>query len=151
MFDLQLDNIKTGAVICIIKPDGTTNNIYRVGEYSKLHGKYRYKSVITGRDVGLIPTDGIGHYAMHARDKPHFFFSANPEHIAKAYRTIEEQTKRKKEKEQADKAALKELYAKIDMLLSDYNAHIGVSLEGNTHGVVAELYLSIGQQAVAIG
>lgn len=151
MLDLQLENIKTGAIICIIKPDGTTSNVYRVGEYSKQHDKYRYESIITGKDVGLIPTDGIGYYAMQAKDKPHFFFSANPDHIAKAYRTIEEQTKKQKEKEQADKAALKELYAKIDMLLSDYNAHIGVSLEGDTHGVVAELYLSIGQQVVAIG
>lgn len=151
MFDLQLDNIKTGTMVCIIKPDGTTSNVYRVGDYSELHGKYRYESVDTGKHLGLIPNDGMGYYAMHPKDKPHFFFSANPLHITQAYKAIEAAEKKEQDKAEKDKKALKELQEKINALLSEYGASLDVSLNGDTHGVEAELYLSIGHQSIMFG
>lgn len=148
MFDLQLDKITEGVLICTIKADGSMGSVYRVGEYSELHGKYRYQSLSTDRHIGLIPPNGLGYCAMHSRDKPHFFYSANPEHVEKAQKAIETVQKKQQEKEQEDKAKLKELQSKINALLKEYEASLDVSLEGDTHWVRSELYLSIGRYGV---
>ena len=52
------------------------------------------------------------------------------------------------EKEQSDKAKLKDLQGKINALLKEYGASLDVILYGDTHGVESELYLSIGQYGV---
>lgn len=150
MLDLQLDKITEGVLICTIKPDGSTGSLFKVGAFSELHGKYRLVSVSTGKHIGLIPTDGVGYYAMHSRDTPHFFYSANPEHIEKARQAIKVADKKAQDKVQADKAKLQELQKKINALLDEYGASLDVSLEGDTHGVEAELYLSIGQQGIRV-
>lgn len=148
MLDLRLDKIAEGALICTIKPDGSTGNLFKVGAFSEQHGKYRLVSASTGKHIGLIPADGLGYYAMHSRDKPHFFYSANPEHVSKAQKAIKIAQKKQQEKEQADKAKLRELQGKINALLKEYGASLDVSLEGDTQGVEAELYLSIGQYGI---
>ena len=151
MFDLQLHKITEGALICTIKANGSAGSIFKVGAFSELHGKYRLVSTRTGKHMGLIPTDGAGYYAMYSRDRPHFFYSANPEHISKAQKAIEVAQKKQQEKEQTGKAKLRELQGKINALLQEYGATLDVSLEGDTHGVEAELYLSIGHQGVILG
>ena len=148
MFDLQLDKITEGALICTIMADGSAGSLFKVGEFSPHHGKYRLVSTTTGKRAGLIPTDGLGHYAMQPRDKPHFFYSANPEHISKVQKAIEAAQKKQQEKEQAEKAKLKELQGKMNALLKEYGASLDVSLEGDTHGVESELYLSIGRHGL---
>ena len=150
MLDLQLHNISEGALICTIKADGSMGSVYRVGDYSEQHGKYRYQSINTGRHIGLVPADGLGFYAMHSRDKPHFFYSANPEHIERVQQAIKAAEKKAQDKAQADKAKLQDLQKKINTLLAEYGASLGVSLEGDTYGVEAELYLSIGQQVIIL-
>ena len=89
MFDLQLDKITEGALICTIMVDGSAGKLFKVGEFSGLHGKYRLVSASTGKHIGLIPIDGLGYYAMHPRDNPRFFYSANPEHVSKVQKAIE--------------------------------------------------------------
>lgn len=148
MLDLQLDKITEGALICTINPDGSAGNLFKVGAFSELHGKYRLIAASTGKHIGLIPPDGLGYYAMYSRDKPHFFYSANPEHVSKVQKVIEVAQKKAQDKAQADKDKLKELQKKINALLAEYGASLDVSLEGDTHGVEAELFLSIGQYAV---
>lgn len=120
MFDLQLDKITEGALICTIKADGSTGKLFKVGEFSALHGKYRLISASTGRHIGLIPVDGIGYYATHSKDKPHFFYSANTEHIDRAQKAIEIAQKKQQEKDQYDKTRLNELQSKINSLLQEY-------------------------------
>ena len=148
MLDLQLDKITEGALICTIKPDGSAGSLFKVGAFSEQHGKYRLISASTGKHIGLIPTDGLGYYAMHSRDKPHFFYSTNPEHVVMVQKAIETAQKKQKEKEEVDKARLKELQSRINALLKEYGASLDVCLEGDAHGVEAELYLSIGQHGV---
>ena len=148
MFDLQLDKIAEGVLICTIKPDGSIGSLFKVGAFSELHGNYRLVSASTGKHIGLIPSDGIGYYTTHSRDKPHFFYSANPDHVSKAQKAIETAQKKQQEKEQSDKANIRELQGKINALLQEHGASLDVDLEGDTHGVRAELFLSIGQYGV---
>ena len=150
MLDLQLDKAVTGALICTIKADGSMGSVYRVGEYSALHGKYKYQSISTGKHIGLLPADGLGFYAMYSRDKPHFFYSANPEHIERVQQAIKAADKKAQDKAQTDRAKLHELQKKINALLAEYGASLDVSLEGDTYGVEADLYLSIGQQVIIL-
>lgn len=148
MLDLQLDKIAEGALMCTIKADGSTGGIYLIGEYSELHGEYRYRSISTGKHIGLLPADGMGYYAMYSRDKPDFFYSANPEHIERVQQAIKAADKKAQDKAQTDRAKLQDLQKKINALLAEYGASLDVSLDGDTYGVEADLYLSIGQQGV---
>ena len=150
MLDLRLDKITEGALICTIKADGSAGGIFRVGEFSELHGKYRLISASTGKHIGLIPADGMGYYAMCSKNKPQFFYSANPEHIEKVQQAIKAAEKKSQDQAQSDKAKLQELQKKINALLSEYGASLDVHLEGDAHGVEAELYLLIGQQGIVL-
>lgn len=151
MFDLQLDRIKTGAQICTIFPDGMIGGLYIVGEYSVNHGKYRYNRIGEDRNIGLLPLDGCGYYAMQSRDKPHFYFSANPEHVQATQSKMIEAESKAKEKLQSDKVKLDELQKKIKGLLKEYNASLdAVQTSGDDQGVEIELQLSIGSRSIVI-
>lgn len=151
MQNLQIENIKPGDKICTILQDGKPVGVYNVGEFSTLHNKYRL--LRDGKPVGLIPVDGNGYYAMHSKDSgPHFYYSANPEHVAMVEKAITEASKTREDKEKQTKDKLKELKKEINTLLSKYNASLDAcQTGGDSHGVEIELFLNIGNQSTHIG
>lgn len=149
MQDLQLDNIKQGDKVCVIRADGSYGYVYTIGEYSDAHGKYRIISPTSGKHCGLLPTDGIGYMFMSARKSPDFYYSANPEHIKQAEKAIYKAQQKQLRKEQLTQAKLIELKDKINALLSEYNATLDATqTAGDDQGVEFELSLCIGRQAI---
>lgn len=147
MQNLQIENIKPGDKICSIMKDGSPSGIYNVGEFSPLHNKYRL--IRDGKQLGLIPADGKGYYAMHNKDTgPHFYYSANPEHIAMVEDAL---SKAKKAREEKEKESLKELKKEFNALLKKYNACIEVyQTSGDDQGVEFESVLTIGNKSINI-
>lgn len=131
--------------------DGKPVGVYNVGEFSTLHNKYRL--LRDGKAIGLIPSDGNGYYAMHSKDTgPHFYYSANPEHIAMAEKAITTARKAHEAKEKQTKKNLKELKVELKALLNKYNASIEVyQTSGDDQGVEFESCLTIGNQSTNIG
>lgn len=111
MNNLNLENIKIGDEITTIRNEnGKTlyQGLWIVSEWSEKHGGFRLIAKRNDKLVGILPKDGKGYYAMHSREKPHFYYSANPAHIKKAKESIKraEKAREKKEKLRADKLAI---------------------------------------------
>jgi hypothetical protein len=85
--NLHLENIKPGDTVTTVRKEGgrlKIQGLWTVGERSDKHNGFRLNSE-RGSLVGVLPADGGGYYAMHSRKNgPHFWYSANPEHIRAA-------------------------------------------------------------------
>lgn len=151
MFELNLDGIKTGDKVAVIRPDGTTGSVITLGEFSENHGKFRLLNK-EGRAIGLLPADGFGFYAMHSKTNgPHFYYSANPEHIALAEKTIDRRNMAAIVKAESERKKLKELSDKIAKLLQEYGASIeAVQDSGDDCGVEMSVHLSVGSKSVVL-
>jgi hypothetical protein len=95
---LNLDNLKAGDEVVVIKPNGSISGSIRVLEWSESHQGFRMNGK-DGKTIGILPKDGKGFYAMHSRETPHFYYSANPIHIKKAKKAIHQAAKLKETKE----------------------------------------------------
>ena len=102
--------------------------------------------------VGLIPTDGLGYYAMHKKtDGAHFYYSKNPEDIQRVKNNIKEAARKAKDEHQRAKMQLKILQGELIQLLSKYNATIeACQTAGDDQGVEVGVFLSIGQYEIQI-
>lgn len=109
--NLNLENVKIGDEITIITPENggfKYNGILTVSEWSEAHKAYRLKSKTNEKYSGILPADGKGYYAMHSKKTPHFYYSANPEHIAATKKAIQKE-RAKREKREKLLAAKNEL------------------------------------------
>lgn len=149
--ELHLDNIQTGTEIVTIKPKNGEiqwGAIKVVGDYSELHKKWRLRFPGENKDSGLLPNDGKGYYAMHSRDVPHFYYSANPEHIRAAKESHEKARIKREREEQKTKEKLGEFEQKLADLLKEYGASIyAEQLSGDDQGVEIGICISIGKQS----
>ena len=105
--NLNLENLKSGDEVVVIKPDETISGSIRVLEWSEHHKAFRMNGK-DGKTIGILPKDGKGFYAMHPRETPRFYYSANAVHIEKAKKIIQKAAKEKaiKEKLLAEKREL---------------------------------------------
>lgn len=84
MNDLNLENLKVGDEVVTIHPkDNSYGRISKIKEWQEGFKRFLLVS-IEGKSVGAMPKDGAGYYFMSKREKPDFYYSANPEHIKKA-------------------------------------------------------------------
>jgi hypothetical protein len=153
--ELQLENIQKGTEVTYVLPTDKGvkySGVFVVREFSTLHNKWRYGRSGACRDMGLIPADGKGYYAMHSRATPHFYFSANPKHVAAAKEAQQKAQKLRDDQEKKDKRNLKELQSKLDALLSEYGATISpVQLAGDDQGVELGIRIRINSQCLEVG
>ena len=98
-----------------------------------------------------IPSDGRGFYAMHSRETPNFYYSANPEHIKERNKRVEESKKKRMLADEADKRNLELLREDLEELLRRYGASISAEqLSGDDQGVEVGLSISIGKNYISI-
>jgi hypothetical protein len=152
--ELHLDNIQTGTEIVTITPNGKGfkyGMIKVVGDYSENHKKWRLRFPNETRGSGLLPNDGKGYYAMHSREVPHFYYSANPKHIQAAKKEHERARIKREREEQETKEKLAEFKQKLDNLLTEYGASIyAEQLSGDDQGVEVGMVISIKSQSLQV-
>lgn len=117
--ELNLENLKIGDEIVIITPKGNKLEygwIHTVRGVDPVSKRWRFGV----GSAGTIPPDGKGYNAMHSREIPHFYYSANPIHIQKA-KEFHEKARIKREKEETEKARRMSLALPIgDLLKTEY-------------------------------
>lgn len=150
MDNLQFSDIKTGDEICTILRDGSPGSLYTAGEFNALHNKFQL--LRHGKIVGLIPSDGLGYYAMHKQTgTPHFYYSKNPAHIALVKKSMKDADKLKKLKEQENRKLLKSLLLEIKELVAERGASIyACQTSGDDQGVQVGMFLSINGQVIKL-
>lgn len=117
MKNLNLENLKEGDEVVVIFVNPRRNR-----DGAKYHGPYKVILDMGGNfrlDSGArerIPKDGKGYYAMHSRETPHFYYSANPKHLAAARK--ERNKSLAKEKKKRD--LLSQKRAAFSPLLEEY-------------------------------
>lgn len=101
MKNLQLENLKIGdEVVTFSAKNHEYGCILKIKEWSEGHNGFVLVSQL-GKTHGILPKDGKGYYAMHhSREKPHFYYSANPKHL-KAAKKKHERAKILREKKEA--------------------------------------------------
>jgi hypothetical protein len=120
--NLNLDRIKPGDTVTTVRTESGRLKImglWTVGEWSDKHNGFRLNSE-RGSLVGILSADGGGYYAMHSRKNgPHYWYSANPDHIraARKRRKASDARAAKVAKESADKLAV--LSPLLDSVLLD--------------------------------
>lgn len=117
MKNLNLENLKVGDEVVSIFVDKSRNRDGRkYGRVAKILGWSAERNKWQASGMLYIPLDGKGYYAMHSKETPHFYFSANPVHI-KAAKKEQSRLDAKIQKQEKLLRAKKELLAPI---LSDY-------------------------------
>lgn len=152
--ELHLDNIQSGMEIVTIIPQSNGfkyGTIKVVGDYSDNHEKWGVRFPNETRDSGLLPNDGEGYYAMHSREVPHFFYSANPKHIKAAKKAHEQARKEVEREEHKTKEKLAKFKQKLYDLLGEYGANIyAEQLSGDNQGVEVGAFISIKNQSLSV-
>lgn len=147
MNNLMLETVKTGIEVTTLFPDENGVTYYgpvnQIGEFSKNHWKWRIVKPETGKDIGLLPTDGKGYHTMHSKDNPHFYYSANPEHIQAAKKFAERKRLQAEVDKREEMDRLKECHSKINDVLREYGATlIPEQTGGDDCGVTFALVLA---------
>ena len=146
---LRLDLFKAGAPVVALK---------------RINGKIEYRHITSidrwdekskcwlseGRAV--IPPDGAGYYAMTScKGGPHFYYSANPDHIREAEKQFEEARKEREAKKEYDQARLQEFKEKLDDLVKQFGVAIyPEQIAGDDCGVEIDLCISINNEVIVV-
>jgi hypothetical protein len=98
-----------------------------------------------------IPKDGKGFYAMQALDTPHFYYSANPEHIEARNERANAERKKRILADEADNRNLELFREDLEELLHRYGASIDAEqLSGDDQGVEVGLSITVGGSSLSI-
>lgn len=103
--DTHSDKFAIGVELTVIHVNDRKNpqGLYTIIDYDHKHDMWKIRSKINQDNVCLIRKDGAGYYAMHSRESPHYYYSANPIHIKRVKASIKrisnKQHKKEKEKE----------------------------------------------------
>jgi hypothetical protein len=142
--DLNLDGFKVGAQLAVVKIKGGILEycgLRKIYLWDKLMGFWRTEGNMK------IPVDGKGYYAMSPnKNKPHFYYSANPEHILAAKDSATKAKAIRIKKDAVELARFNEFEGKLNALLKEYGAEIGAEqLSGDDQGVEVGWYISLGK------
>lgn len=114
--------------------------------------KFRYaKTSAPDKPIGEFPSDGGCYYAMHKRyGKPHYYISANPDHVAAARKQAAVARRRHDRENRKAEVALQKFKGELVDLLERHGATIHAEqLSGDDQGVEVGVYYSIGARCVS--